>query len=221
MKLKRLVASISASFDDLVSKIENHEAVAEVTIQEIRAAAAKIRTQLNITHQRIEYLQNQEQSLNNDCRRWQERAVQCSQSDKERALRCIQALEQTELQKTATAQQIRENLRLQKELQQHLETVERRLGELQLKRDSLSARTARNKVTRHIEKTLPGSDPDTVFARWEESVLTDEYSSSPIAETSAEFELDAEFRQQENHSHLEARLAQLVGQKKDVDSTGA
>ena len=135
MKLKRLVASISASFDDLVSKIENHEAVAEVTLQEIRTAAAKIRSQLNITRQRIEYLQNQDNSLQQDCERWQARALQCSEHDRERALRCVQALEQCEQQKKALRQQIQENTRLQEELIRHLNHVEQRLSELQFKRD--------------------------------------------------------------------------------------
>lgn len=210
MKLKHFVASISASFDDLVCKIENHEAVADVTIHEVRAASAKIRTQLNITRQRTETLQNQEQNFIQECMRWQTRAQQCGSEDKERALRCIQALEQSEQQKATTAKQLQENLRLQKELQQYLEKVEQRLAELQRKRESLSARAARNKVTRHVEKTLPGSDPDAVFARWEESVLTDEYASLPLTDAAPEEELDREFRQQETQNRLEARLAALL-----------
>ena len=101
MKLKHLVASISASFDDLVSKIENHEAIAEVSLQEIRVAAAKIRTQFNITRQRLEYLHNQESTLRQDCERWQLRAVQCAEQDRERALRCVQAMEQCDQQRKA------------------------------------------------------------------------------------------------------------------------
>ena len=102
MRLKHFVTSISASFDELISKIENHEAVADVTIQEVRAAAAKIRTQLNITHQRTETLRNQEQTFMQDCARWQARALQCGADDKERALRCVQAMEQVERQKATS-----------------------------------------------------------------------------------------------------------------------
>lgn len=210
MKLKHFVASISASFDDLVSKIENHEAVAGATILEIRSAAAKIRTQLNITRQRTETLQNQEQGFIEECTRWQARAQQCGSENKERALRCIQALEQAEQQQATAARQLQDNLRLQQELQQHLETVEQRLAELQRKRESLTARAARNKVTRHVENTLPGSDSDAVFTRWEESVLTDEYASLPLTDPAPEEELDREFRQQETQTRLEARLAALL-----------
>lgn len=210
MRFKHIVTSISASFDDLVSKIENHEAVADVTIQDVRAAAAKIRTQLNITRQRTETLQNQEQNLIQDCARWQARALQCGSGDQERALRCVQALEQVEQHKIANARQLQENLQLQKELQRHLQKIEQRLVELQRKRESLSARAALNKVTRHVEKTLPGCDPEAVFARWEQSVLTDEYAQFPLADAMPEQELDREFRQRETQERLEARLAELL-----------
>lgn len=220
MKLKRLVASISASFDDLVSKIENHEAVAEVTLQEIRTAAAKIRAQLNITRQRIEYLQNQESALQQDCDRWQARALQCSEQDRERALRCIQALEHCEQRKKALRQQIVENTRLQEELTRHLNHVELRLNELQLKRDSLSARSARNQVSRHVEKAIPGSEPDRIFARWEESVIADEYLSAPDYTEIPQAGLDAEFRKMEQSTHLEQRLAELKAQHQEKNNGG-
>lgn len=221
MKLKRLVASISASFDDLVSKIENHEAIAEVTLQDIRAAAAKIRSQLNITRQRLDYLHNQENTLQQDCERWQLRAVQCGEQERERALRCVQALEQCEQQKKALQQQIQENSRLRDELTHHLSQVEQRLAELQLKRDSLSARAARNQVTRHVEKALPGSTPDKIFARWEESVLADEYLTKPHYSDNSDAGLDAEFRKAEQQAHLEQRLAKLIEGKTQNNIEGA
>lgn len=213
MKLKHLVASISASFDDLVSKIENHEAIADVTLQDIRFAAAKIRSQLNVTCQRLEYLNNQENTLQQDCERWQLRAVQCGEHDRERALRCVQALEQCELQKKALRQQIRENSRLRDELSHHLSDVEQRLSELQIKRDSLSARAARNQVTHHIEKALPSHNSDKIFARWEESVAADEYLSQPNYSAQLAVGLDAEFRKAEQQTHLEQRLAELLEKK--------
>lgn len=218
MKLKRLVASISASFDDLVSKIENHEAVAEVTLQEIRAAAAKIRTQLNLTRQRVENLQNQYNDLARECELWQSRALQSNAQDKERALRCIQALELGEQRKSYIGQQIQDQLRLQKELTQHLSNVEQRLTDLQLKRDSLAARAARNQATRYLENALPGFDSDKIFSRWEEKVLADEYGTFSVDNENPKVELDAEFRRIETQNHLEARLAQLLkGQDVNIE----
>lgn len=221
MKLKRLVASISASFDDLVSKIENHEAIAEVTLQEIRTAAAKIRSQLNITRQRIEYLHNQENTLQQDCERWQLRAVQCGKQEHERALRCVRALEQCEQQKKALHQQIQENTRLHDELTRHLNQVEHRLTELQFKRDSLSARATRNQVTRHVEKSLLGSTPDKIFARWEESVIADEYLTQPNYSENSDAGLDAEFSKAEQQNHLEQRLAELMAQSIEQNNGGS
>jgi phage shock protein A len=216
MKLKRLVTSLSASFDDMVSKIENHEAVAEVTLQEIRIAAAKIRSQLNLTRQRIEHFQKRENSLQQDCDRWQLRAMQCGyDQDRERALRCVQALEQCEQQKKTLHQQIQENICLQNELIRHLNHVEQRLTELQLKRDSLSARSACNQVTRYVGKVLPDREPDTTFSRWEESVIADEYLLHPSCSENSAASLDTEFRKDEQNAHLEQRLAELMAKRQN------
>ena len=159
--------------------------------------------------------------MQKDCERWQARAVQCSEQDRERALRCVQALEQCEQQKKALRQQIQENTRLQEELIRHLNHVEQRLTELQFKRDSLSARSARNQVTRHVEKALPGSDPDKIFARWEESVIADEYAAQPGYSENPELELDAEFRKTEQHTLLEERLAELLANRIETKTGGS
>ena len=45
MRLKRLVATVSAGFEDFVAKVENHEAVADCIIDEVRQAAARVRVQ--------------------------------------------------------------------------------------------------------------------------------------------------------------------------------
>ena len=45
MKVKRIVASINAGFESFLNKVENHEAVAESAIEEVRDSAAKVKVQ--------------------------------------------------------------------------------------------------------------------------------------------------------------------------------
>ena len=99
--------------------------------------------------------------------------------------------------------------------------VENRLSELQFKRDSLSARSARNQVTRHVEKSLSGAHPDKIFARWEESVIADEYLSQPCFSENSTSGLDAEFCKSEQKIHLEKRLAELTAQRAETNIGGS
>lgn len=48
MKVKRLMASVSAGFEDFVTRVENHEAVADCAIDELRKAAARVRDRKSV-----------------------------------------------------------------------------------------------------------------------------------------------------------------------------
>src|SRR5690606_18375172 len=112
MKIKTLLTSISASFDGMVRKIENHEAVADCVIVEVRESAAKIRGQLNLARTRHTILTNKEKQLLDDCQRWRERAVSCRNSDEEKALRCMQSLKNSEKSLALLRRQMEENQHL-------------------------------------------------------------------------------------------------------------
>jgi len=69
MKIKRLAASINAYFDDFVSKVENHDAVAKVAIEDVQKAAARIRSEKNKIDQRLKQL-NEEKNQQEICCCW-------------------------------------------------------------------------------------------------------------------------------------------------------
>lgn len=211
MKLKRLVTSISASFDDLVTKVENHEAVANAAIVDVRKNAARIRSQLNLINKRHQNLITQEQRLQEDGMRWQQRARETASLDKDKALRCVHALEQCEQQAQNLKQQIQETARLKLELNQHLQEVEQRLQDLQIKRDSLHARSARNRALSDMERLRVTEDTDDIFTRWEEKLITEEYHVS-LPDATTYSDLETEFNEQEKNQKLNARLDEILGQ---------
>lgn len=210
MKFKALVATFSASFDELVRKIENHEAVADCVIQDVREAAAKIRSQLNLTQTRLRKLQLKEKTLEEEGRRWRERALACREQDEEKALRCMQALKQNETSLENLRHLIRENEQLLTDLESHLLNVEQKLAEIQGKRESLSARSARNKAeSSALRSTDPQAD-EGVFERWETQVIADEYRNSSYSSSNSTADLlDREFRKQEDRASLLAELHAL------------
>lgn len=217
MKFRRIVTSISASIDDWISKVENHEAVADCAIGEVRQAAAKIRGQLNTVCSRHQHQQREQARLNEECVRWRNRAIACKDSDEEKALRCMQSMHTCKAQLAGVDQQVQESVRLIHELKQHLSEVELKLHELQGKRDSLSARAARNKVAVSSQRCHSESKTEGVFARWEENVVADEYVSAPLCPTG---DLEWAFLASESREALKAELEALTSQPL-TDSKGA
>ena len=218
MKIKSILTSINASFDGMVRKIENHEAVADCVIQEVRESAAKIRGQLNLARARRATQINQEKRLLDDCQRWRERAIACKDNDEEKALRCVQSLKHSERSLAALRQQTDENQRLIEDLESHLADVEQRLSELQNKRESLSARAARNKVACHVQQHAAFPDRENIFERWETQVIADEYITTPCVNSADS--LDREFRQLEDRVSLKAELDALVDDNKPLTGEG-
>lgn len=218
MKIKTILTSINASFDRMVRKIENHEAVAGCVIHEVRESAAKIRGQLNLACARRATQSNQEKQLLDDCQRWRERAVACKDNDEEKALRCVQSLKHSEKALATLRQQTGENQRLIEDLENHLADVEQRLSDLQNKRESLSARAARNKVACHVQQHVAFPDHENIFERWETQVIADEYITTPCVNNADS--LDREFRQLEDRLSLEAELNALVENYKPLAGEG-
>ena len=218
MKIKTILTSINASFDGMVRKIENHEAVADYTIQEVRESAAKIRGQLNQACARRATQSNQEKQLLDDCQRWRERAIACRDDDEEKALRCIQSFKNCDKALAALRQQTEENQRLIEDLESHLADVERHLSDLQNKKESLSARAARNKAASCVQQHTPSPDNENIFERWEMQVIADEYITTPYVSSSDS--LDREFRQLEDRVTLKAELEALIKNNKPLSGEG-
>lgn len=218
MKIKALIASFSASFDDLVRKIENHEAVADCVIQDVREAAAKIHSQRNLVQARLTRQQQKEQTLELDCQRWRERALACRDKDEDKALRCMQALKQSQRSLETLRQQICDNQKLIADLEAHLFNVEQRLSEIQNKRESLSARSARNKVEACAARSVNVYADVGIFERWETQVISEEYRHTGGANLSASDNLDREFRKQEDRAALLAELENLGNESLDNEN---
>ena len=63
MRVKHFITSINAHIDHLIGQIENHEAVAEATIEEAKQLTAKIHSQLNQSEAQNQRLTNQIEKL--------------------------------------------------------------------------------------------------------------------------------------------------------------
>lgn len=217
MKLKRIITSVSAQFDDLVSKVENHEAVAESAIREARQQTAKIQTQLNVISRRYTELESRHQTLQQKIETWKQRAIVSGNEtgDREKALRCVQAMKNAQAESEQVLGQIKETSALRAELQMHLQESEQHIVSLQSRKESLVARSAKNNVKKFADSAGQESDLNSVFDRWEQNLAADEYFSSP--NYCSEDYLDHEFIKEETQDELEGALDELLNTQQSGD----
>jgi len=208
MKIKSIFTSMNASFEQMAQKIENHEAVADCVIQDVSKSAAKIRGQLHKVKIRYENQLSREKQLLDDSQRWRHRALNCREKDETKALQCMQSLKNTEKSLRQLQTQMKESQRLADDLENNLSNVEQGLMDLQSRRESLSARDARNQAAYHVQKSQPAQSAENIFDRWETRTLADEYASTSYRD-GADI-LDQEFRQQENADELRLELEALT-----------
>ncbi|VUD56443.1 hypothetical protein TDB9533_02098 [Thalassocella blandensis] len=219
MKIRRLAASISACFDDLVSKVENHDAVAQVAIADVQKAAAKIRAEKNKVDQSIRRLQDQLKSQQSDIQLWQARAKSCADTDEGKALQCLKQVKKIKAQVEQGESQQQELLNVATSLNSSLQQVENKLTQLNSKRAILASRESRALAinqSQHAQRELGAMNVDQVFDRWELNILQSEYQDGQHAFADAQQSEDAslakDFAEAEER---EALLAELHALKQD------
>ena len=223
MRLKRLVTSINASFDDFVAGVENHEAVAAGAIADVRKAAARLRVQKGQLEARISRQQNELKGLAARRDRWQQRAAKFALDDPDQGLRCLRERDATDTALDQLRAQMTEQSQLAAEISKSLTQVETRLGELQNRRTALASRGARANVMAKVATPSLNTDIDELFERWEVAVLQDEYrdtgASMPLADFDSAHtdELDRTMQNDERDIELKAELDAL--QKAQTDRT--
>ena len=207
MRIKRLIASVSAGFDDFVNKVENHEAVADCVIDDLRKATARVRVQQGRVEAQIARFEQRSTRLEEDEERWNQRAVAMADSDEAKALECVRRGQVAARERETLKGQIAEHRKVADELKSRLADLEQRLADFQLKRTSLSSRAARAQTLRATEGVCVSESVDAMFERWETAVLTDEYRDGLVGESADT--LDREFRDEEEAVDLRARLDEL------------
>lgn len=208
MKLKRLIQSLNGYFEELVKCLENHEAVAEGAINDIRKHTAKLKVQLKQTQVRLSQLEAQKLDLERSCKMWRKRAKQAAHTDKEKALRCMQALKNKESLIILLDEQIQNTKYLENDLQEHVLKAEQKLSELSTKKSHLSARASRTRVKQAGRVAYPYDiEQDDIFVRWEEKILADELTGK---ESCCSDESDRNYKIVDDKLSLELELEALL-----------
>ncbi len=215
MKVKQWVASVTASFDEFVSKIENHEAVAESVIADVRKAAARLRSQRSRLQSELARTRTNAERARQAATTWEKRALSLPQEEETRALECVARAEQESARAAAAEQQIIQSEAVIADIDRALSDVEAQLTELKLRKSTLSSRNTRADVLAAGQGFVQREDVDSVFERWEQTVIEKEYAEDATPVSSVD-EFEQPFATAERASALKQRLAAL---RKDEEAS--
>ncbi len=215
--IKRISTTLTASVDNLVDQVENHDAVIEASIKKARQAAADTRVRLGRLQKDGKQLEARIEKLRMDSEKWHERAVGAAKEDQDKALQCLQRKKQNQgeldlLQKNLVAHRSTE-----RHVADNLKKVESRVSELSLQRNSFRSRESAARAN-HIIQRLEGdhsSGIEETFDRWESRLLAQE-TEYPLMEV--EDLLDNEYIEAEQRLELELELEELVGSHKGMNN---
>jgi phage shock protein A len=203
---KRITATLTTRVNTLVNELENHDAVVESGIAEMRQAYAKAKVRFTRMTAEGERLRRKLDEQRRDAMAWRERALACK--DEEKALECLRRGRLASGQVTSLEGMLERHRELEGRLSREIEAVRARIGELEHKRHQMRSREATADAAWSIQRMDAGRslDLEDIFERWEMRVTEAELTTdaSPVRDP-----LEAEFVAEEERASLAAELAEL------------
>ena len=205
--ITRLTTSLIANFDWAVTQFENHEALVSAAIREIQHAGAKARVQLSRVRQDGEKMRSRLSDLRESDTLWEGRALSCAASDQARALECLKRRKRVKAEATELEVRLEHHARLERDLTNDLEAVDRRIEDLKRKRNTLRTRESTAEALSAMQSHDTGliTELDGVLDRWEIKVATYEREECP-PET---LQFEREFESEEENALLKLELETL------------
>ena len=213
---RRLQATISASLDNAVSQVENHDAVVEAALKDARAAAARARVRLARVQKEEANMRTKLEELQTMRQKWTDRAVSSATSDKSQALECVKRRNTCDQQISQTKEAIARHKELERNVGSSVDRIEQRITDLTQQRNLMRSRHSAADALRVINK-IEGDCADGIddtFERWEMLVAETEYMAGNISKVDS---LNETFKKTEDEESLKADLADLLSQESSKD----
>ncbi|MEO0796662.1 MAG: PspA/IM30 family protein [Verrucomicrobiota bacterium] len=204
---KRYRICLTSRIDNVLDRVENHEAVIDAAIKEARDHSAKARVKLNRVNRDGKKLRQRTEQLAEEMTKWQERAVGSAETDREKARECLRRSKLAKDEKLRLDEEASEHLRLEKQLTADLKRVEERVRELQRRRHTLAAREQRAEAAALTTDQDIGllEDIEDVFDRWEGKLTETEIRADIDTDSFSE-----SFANEEDNAAFDAELDELI-----------
>jgi phage shock protein A len=208
-RIRLWTASLVSRVDGMVTRIENHEALATSAIRDVRQAAARATVQLRRVRADGSRLREELDARREAEHGWKERAARVAETDRDRAIECLRRSKRAGREASVLERRLAEHERIEKQLASDVAVVEDRLSRLEGQRNVLVTRQSRAEALGCVQDAHSpcGVDVDEVFSRWETRVAEREYEGACLPRGD---ELDAEFSEQEESEELGAELDELL-----------
>ena len=206
----RFTHTVSAGIDSLLDQVENQEAVARATIQQIEDGAARVRAHRKRCERRITDLEARISALREESALWKQRAGRC-RSDRDKALECVRRHLAAEQAQAAHRTELEQQRDLRGKIALDQQAIESKLSELRARCAALSSREARSAA----ESAHCASDVERVFDRWEARLDGVEGGIEPVTGVDP---FAQSLSREEDLARAEAELARILAQEPEVSS---
>lgn len=207
---KRITTSVSASLDNAVGQIENHDAIVEASIKQTRQAVAKTKARINTLRQQQSVYEKQQVEAREQHQLWTDRATRLAESDQARALQCITRRNQCLAEIERLDKAIPQQQQLVQKVTGNMQKLESQLAEMTQKHNLMRSRQTVADVNRVVGRMHRDEDLQDTFERWEATVLEYELDGCEFA---TDDPLDSELRNEENDEQLMAQLNELMNKE--------
>jgi len=214
--IKRLTTTISASLDTAVNQMENHDAIVDASIKQIRQAVAKTKARINTLRQQQNVYEKQLTEAKEQHTLWTERAKSLAEKDQDKALQCISRRNQLSAEIKRLVCSVQQQKDLVREVSANLQTLQSKLDEMVHKHNLMRSRQTVADVNRVVAHADQDQNLNDTFERWESVVLEHEFAVSDVCTRDS---LDMELSEQENEIELLAQLTELTEQAESNANT--
>lgn len=216
--IKRFTTSVTATLDNAVTQLENHDAIIEATLKEMRHLVAKTSARINTLHQQLSLYESQFTHASEQIALWEARASALIDSDQDKALQCLARRNEYDLEKQRLSDSIDQQQNLIRKVEDNQQTLKSKLEEMQLKHADMRSRQSVAEAARVTDGVSNRQNVQDTFERWESLVLEHELNSDALLQlNSQECELEREFNEQEAQSRLREQLVELKKAKEVKD----
>ena len=210
---KRISSTVLASVDKVIIEIENHDAVIDSMLKELKVARAQCAVRLNRVAKDGITMQSEHDKLIEQEQQWTVRAAKLAEDDEQtsqtKAIACLERRRKVHEKISQLEHRLSEHQKLKQQLQDQLRTIDERFSEINNKKHLLQSQQSVAEANRVVAAvTASGaSNIDAALDRWEISIAkmdsntdfcdnfddaNDDYLANEFADKEAEQELLAE-----------------------------
>jgi phage shock protein A len=174
---KRITATVSATVGDVVSTMENHDAVVEASLNDMRRASAKAKARLNRVSNDGAKLRRRAAEFRANEARWIDRAKQYADDDEEKALECLRRKNDCQRLAGSCEETIRQHAELESRLKVTIEKIDKRYQDLDQTRTMMRTRQSAADAFRTSELVCGTNNflnVDDTIERWEARITETE-----------------------------------------------